>query len=103
MNSEEQNQMNLKVLGNTVNIYLKLLKALGVLFTVMTIFCIPLFIMYSSGEVQSAHTSYLSKITLGNLGQTAFSCNQQNIRAFESITLKCPYGSIMNNLVEFGL
>jgi len=58
-------------LGIAVTLYFKLLKSIVMFFSFVVFMSIPLYILYSSGEMQaSSNSSILSKVTLGNLGQS---------------------------------
>ena len=63
-----------KYLGKTVSVYFKILKIFIFLMIVMSIFCIPFYVIYSAGEVSTAPTSILSRLSMGNLGQDIYAC-----------------------------
>jgi hypothetical protein len=63
--------LGIDVLGKAVSMYFKMLKSFVLFFIWVTILCIPLFILYSSGEMQqSSNATMLSTFSLGNLGQS---------------------------------
>jgi len=58
-------------LGKAVSIYFKLLKSLIVLMVFLSLLSLPLYMLYSKGEVSNGSSNnILSLLTLGNLGQT---------------------------------
>ena len=69
LSHKQEEVNNLDKLGKAVSIYFKLLKSLIVLFILFAFMSIPLYIIYSAGEVnmsQPFHT--FSQLSLGNLG-----------------------------------
>jgi len=56
-------------LGLGVSLYFKLLKSLVFFFVVVAIINIPIYYIYSQGEMKKASTtSWLSYLTIGNIG-----------------------------------
>jgi len=94
---------NLASLGRAVAMYFKFLKSLVVLMLFFVLLCVPLYVLYGAGEVQTEMTSYLTTLTLGNLGDTSFLCAQQDLRAQQTMALECPEGALLYHLEEFGI
>ena len=65
-------------LGIAVSIYFKLLKSLIWFFLICSMLCIPLYFLYSCGNVSRQASSslqeYLSEWTLGNIGESSYQC-----------------------------
>ena len=94
-------------LGIAVSIYFKLLKSLIWFFLFSSMMCIPLYFLYSCGNVSlqasSSLQEYLSEWTLGNIGESSYQCKQRNLKIYDSIELWCPSGSKISSLEKFGL
>jgi hypothetical protein len=54
------------MLGYGVNAYFNIIKYLGIMFFMITLFSIPIYVIYSSNAVNML--SGLNKFSLGNLG-----------------------------------
>jgi hypothetical protein len=94
-------------LGIAVSIYFKLLKSIITFFMVCSVFCIPIYFVYSCGNVSLQATStwqeYLSEWTLGNVGESSYQCKQRDLKIYDTIELWCPAGSKITAVEKFGL
>ena len=83
--------------GIAVSIYFKLLKSFIIFYTLLSLMCVPLYYMYSCGEMSKQATgaaqTYLSEWMLGNLGESSEVCKQKNLRLYDTLTLWCPSGT----------
>jgi len=107
MSSSDKKIFGLDSLGMGISIYFKLLKSMVVFFILCCIIYSPLFYFYSCGEVSKQATGtlqmQLSEWTLGNIGESSYSCKQRNVKIFDTIDLWCPSGTLIRKLVNFGL
>jgi hypothetical protein len=94
-------------LGMATSIYFKLLKSFINMFMVFSIFCTPLYYIYSCGDMSRQATgslqAKLSQWTLGNLGESSDVCKSNNLRLYDTMTLWCPSGTKIKKLKKFGL
>lgn len=94
-------------LGIAVSIYFKILKSFIVFFFLCSVVCIPLFFLYSCGDMSKQATGSiqesLSVWTLGNLGESSLICKKNNLRLYDTIPIWCPAGTKIKTLEEFGL
>jgi len=80
-------------LGFGILSYLDMLKSLSGLFIMITIFCIPLFYIYGTGEAFSNERSFpVSRFMLGNIGASTMACVHESMRDGK-LELTCPPGS----------
>ncbi len=88
--------------GLGMAIYFKQLKALVILFLVLSIISIPCYITYYYGTPNIAvrdSKNFFSMFTLGNLGQTTHLCSSANNTVSATITngslsIICPFGQV---------
>ena len=107
LNSFEQKLQGFDELGMAVSIYFKLLKSFITMFSICSVLCIPLYYIYSCGDMSRQATgslqARLSEWTLGNLGESSNVCKSNNLRLYDTMTLWCPSGTRIKKLKQFGL
>lgn len=75
------------------------------MFLVITVFCIPLYIIYTQNPTKGlkTHERYiLNQITLGNLGGASVKCQTYEIKSGE-ISFACENGQIQWDKAIFGV
>jgi hypothetical protein len=82
------------MLGYGVNAYFNILKYLGIMFFMISLFSIPIYTIYSSTEVNML-SGALNKLSLGNLGGADIIKSNHVIK--KNVTLECKQGLIMIN------
>jgi hypothetical protein len=110
-----------KELGIGATMFLISTRAMAWLFFALTIINIPVFAFYYNGTSTRAHKidkselvfgDYFAMLSLGNIGQSAFSCGNtnfsqieadKNFETYANIELSCGYGSQLGKLLEIGL
>ncbi len=75
------------------------------MFVFLTLLSIPAYIFYYSGTESNDGSgdmkSFLGKLSLGNIGQSAYACNSATTFGNDKFNLYCGYGTL-SEIVEFG-
>ena len=82
------------MLGYGVNAYFNILKYLGIMFFMISLFSIPIYSIYFGNSV-SMLSGALNKLSLGNLGGADIIKSNHVIK--KNVTLECKKGLIMIN------
>jgi hypothetical protein len=82
------------MLGYGVNAYFNILKYLGVMFFMITLFSIPIYSIYFH-NTSNTLSGLLNKCSLGNLGGADIA--KSNHIASKNVTLECKKGLVMIN------
>lgn len=93
------------ILGYGVNAYFDIMLSLVYLCLTVTLFCIPLYWVYSNNDQLALHTQAkytFTQFTLGNMGGADIFCASKRL-ASKSITIECPNGEILPDDTKFGL
>lgn len=92
------------ILGYGINAYFDILLSLSAMFVCISLICIPIFLIYSSGQAYSQQKSFIiSKFTLGNLGGSQIVCDQTKIWK-KKAEISCPVGTYLDtDFVELGI
>ena len=86
------------------SLYFKLLKSLIFYFFIASVVNIPVYYIYGKGRHGFDSTaSWLSFLTLGNIGQTSLHCAQNNLNVYDYQLIQCPGGSRITELLELGV
>ena len=94
-------------LGLSISNYFKLLKTLTIFFGFCVFLNGPIYFIFSSGHVSSQATGWinekLTEWTLGSIGDQSYQCKKRDLKIYDSINLWCPAGSVMDEIMQFGL
>ncbi len=103
-NEEQISQDPYLVLGYGINAYFDILYSLSLMFVCITIFCLPVYWIYSSGTAFSQQRSFLvSKFSIGNLGGSSVVCDSTKMWK-QHADISCPYGTFIDtNVAEIGM
>ena len=82
------------MLGYGVNAYFNILKYLGIMFFMISLFSIPIYTIYSGNSVNML-SGALNKLSLGNLGGADIIKSNHVLK--KNVTLECKKGLIMIN------
>ena len=96
---------DLSVFGMGIVVYFQILKAFALTFFFITLFNIPLLIIYISNHTEKKIVSYedaLFKTTIGNVGALLFNCVNGRKDDLSNIPLKCNDYEI-NKITSFGV
>ncbi len=76
------------------------------MFLMITIFCIPLFYIYSNNKVKFLQfdSGYIfNKFSLGNMGGSTVVCKHEKIGVSKELDLSCPIGTeLLQSSIIFG-
>ena len=86
------------MLGYGVNAYFNIIMYLGIMFFMVTLFSIPMFVIYSGNSVNML-PGFLNKFSLGNLGGSDIT--KSNLVLSKNATLECRKGLVMINDVNY--
>jgi hypothetical protein len=90
--------------GLGISQYFKLLKAMSIVFYLLTFISLPTFWIYGSGAMKnSPMATFLSFYHIGNIGQSQEQCSYTNLQTFNYSKLECKPGSMMSEILEIGL
>jgi hypothetical protein len=79
--------------GHGIQSYLKVLKILITCFSVISVLCLPIVVIYSTGDGY-INPKFLEKLSLGNIGEAKTVCFHQFIGVTKSLDHKCAIGTI---------
>lgn len=91
-------------LGYGITAYRNIMWSFFVMFCILTVLCIPAFVVYGNGGGYHYGKESLAgkeKYSLGNLGYSSTQCTQVYM-GISSLTLNCPYGTI-GQIIEYGV
>ena len=89
------------MLGYGFNAYFDMLLSFVYMMLTITVFCIPIFMLYKGNSIHELRSSepnpikQLLEFTLGNMGAASTFCASKQIKA-QKFTAECPQGSIID-------
>ena len=84
MKNKQKSLDGIDELGLGVSLYFKLLKSLTFFFILLSVINIPIYYIYFYGDMRiSSTTTWLSYLTIGNIGQTSEYCVQNNLQYYD--------------------
>jgi hypothetical protein len=88
-----------------VTLYFQFLKFLSLVFVFLALVSIPAYMFYFSGTQSDDGSgdmkSFLGRLSLGNIGQSAYACNSATSYGNDKFNLYCGYGTL-SSILEFG-
>lgn len=101
-NEEEDNEPFL-VLGYGANAYFEIVESLSKMFMAITLFAIPIFYIYVTGNYYGEKTNFITKSFFGNFGASKMLTKEARF-ASGHISLRCPGGTVLDtDNAHFGI
>ncbi len=93
------------LLGFGINSYFDVMKDLMIMFTAITFFLLPLFVIYSDNEqvpFKDKPLYALNKYSLGNMGGSYTNCENKGL-AFGTLDMRCSTGRFDISKAQYGV
>lgn len=83
------------VLGYGVNAYFEVLASLTKMFLIISLFSLPMFVIYASGDQYGEKTNPIARTFIGNFGATTMFAKASRF-ASGTMDISCPHGTILD-------